>query len=294
MKNSVLEKYKKAGNIASEALQRGLNDMEPGKPISTVLDNVEAFIRAKGAEPAFPAQISIDETAAHYCPVTDEETIEDGQTVKLDVGVSVDGYIADNARTKDLGENPDLVEASEEALKAAIDIIEPGVTIGEIGKTIQETIKEYGYTPVRNLTGHGLSKYNIHASPTIPNTDTGNDQTLEEGQVIAVEPFASKGAGIIYESNNPTLFTMIKKKPVRNKITRKVLKKIEDYNNLPFAKRWLVNEFGEGRTRFALKNMRQKKMLDEHPPLIDKNKGKVSQAEHTIIVKDNPILTTKR
>ncbi|HHE64831.1 MAG TPA: type II methionyl aminopeptidase, partial [Bacteroidetes bacterium] len=208
-------------------------------------------------------------------------------------GAMVDGYIGDNALTVDLGDNEKLVKASREALNNALKIVSPGVTLSEIGKTIHETIVKYDYAPVRNLSGHGLDQYLYHDKPSIPNFDTGDETKLEEGKVIAIEPFASAGAGIIFESSNANIFSIRQKKPVRNKITRDILREIDNFKEMPFTTRWLTKKFHPGKVRFALRELRQKNIINEYPPLPDRNKGLISQAEHTVIVEEDPIITTK-
>jgi len=289
------EKLEKAGKIASEALEYAKSLVKPGVKIVDVCDKVEEKIISLGGKMAFPVQVSLDDTAAHYCPDEDDETVFDKQVVCIDVGVHIDGFIGDNALTVDLSkENEDLVKASREALDNAIKIIKPGVKIGEIGKAIQDTITSYGFSPVRNLSGHGLAEYGIHTKPSIPNYGNGDETELEEEDVIAIEPFASKGAGIIYESGNGTVFAMIGKKPVRNMITRQVLKEIESYEDLPFCKRWLTKKFGAAKVNFALRELTQLEMIKEYPPLVDRNHGLVSQAEHSLIVtKDGCKVLTK-
>jgi methionyl aminopeptidase len=215
--------------------------------------------------------------------------------VSIDVGAHVDGFIGDTALTIDLSnQNEDLVKASREALDNAIKVVKAGVKLGEIGKAIHDTITKYGFSPVRNLSGHGLAEFNIHSKPNIPNYDNGDPTELEEGDVIAIEPFASKGAGVIYESSNATILQLLRKKPVRNMITRQVMKEIENYNNLPFCKRWLIKKFGLAKTNYALKEMHVLEMLIDYPPLVDQAHGLVSQAEHTILVtKDGCEVLTK-
>jgi len=103
--------------------------------------------------------------------------------------------------------------------------------------------------------------------------------------IFAIEPFASTGAGIVQDSGNATVFELSNKKPVRNPITRQVLKEIESYDNLPFTTRWLTRKFGS-KAKFALREMEQLGMLHSHPPLADKDKGMISQAEHSILIDD--------
>lgn len=285
--------YVEAGRIAFEALTKGISKIKKGESIQLILKEIEEFIKSKGAMLAFPPQIAVNSVAAHYYPVEEQPVISEGDVVKLDVGVCVDGYIADTARTVSINADDNLVKASEDALRVALKKIRPGVTLSEIGGSIQEVITSYGFSPIRNLSGHSLGRYNVHEPPSIPNFDTGDETTLSEGQVIAVEPFASTGAGVVYESSNPTIFSLKKEKPVRNPITRSVLQEIKSYKGLPFTSKWLIDKFGAGKTRFALRELTNNSVIEGHPPLIDKLKGNVSQAEHSVIVRDKPIIYTK-
>src|SRR3989344_3011989 len=219
------EKLIKAGKIAAEALEYGKSMIRPGVKLVDVCDEVEKKIKSLGGEMAFPVQVSMNDVAAHFCPNEDDSIVFTDQIVSLDVGVSVDGFIGDTALTVDLsGKNAELVKASKEALDNAINVVKPGVKTREIGKIIHKTITSYGFAPIRNLSGHGLGEYNIHTKPNIPNYDNGDNTLLKEGDVIAIEPFASTGSGVVYESGQGTVFVLAQKKPVRNMITRNVLK----------------------------------------------------------------------
>ncbi|MBI2651050.1 type II methionyl aminopeptidase [Candidatus Woesearchaeota archaeon] len=284
MQQEDIEKLKEAGKIASQALEFGKGLIKKNASLLDVLDKIEKKIFEFGAKPAFPAQISCNHIAAHYCPDDDDKTIFSNQLVCLDVGVHIDGFIGDNAVTIDLsGKHADLVKASKEALENAISIIRHETAVSEIGKVIQASIQKYGFAPVRNLSGHGLARYGQHAKPSIPNFDNGDNTKIEKGMVFAVEPFASTGAGIVQDSGIATVFSLENKKPVRNPITREILKELESYNGLPFTTRWLTRKFGI-RARIALREMQQLGILNVYPPLADKDKGIVSQAEHTLLV----------
>jgi len=294
MDEETLQNYVNAGKIASEALVYGKSLIKSGAKVVEILDKVEEKIIELGGEIAFPAQISLNETAAHSCAELNDELVLSDQIVKLDVGAHVDGFIADNALTVDLsGKYGDLVKASQEALAEALKLVRPGVELKEIGKRIHEVITSYGFSPVRNLSGHGLDEFNIHTSPSIPNFDNGNENVLEEGDVIAIEPFASDGAGVVQESSPSSVFTLLNDSGVRDPITRKVLIELKKYNGLPFAKRWLEKKFGVPKTNFALRQLLAKNCLQEHAPLVDTNRGMISQAEHSVIVLEKPIVITE-
>ena len=290
----ILAKLKKAGAIAAEALDYSRTLIKQGASLLEVTEKTEDKILKLGGQLAFPVQISMNDIAAHFCPASDDKTTFNEQIVKVDIGVHIDGWIGDTAMTIDLsGKNEKLVKASRDALNSALKIIQPELELREIGKTIHEVITSYGFSPIRNLSGHGLDEYNIHSKPSVPNYDNGDSTELEEGQLIAIEPFATNGAGIIYESSNANVFSMIEKKPVRMPIVRNVLNEIEKFNELPFTSRWLEKKFSVAQVRLALNQLIKMEMIREYPPLIDRNHGLVSQAEHTVVVKEKPVIITK-
>ncbi len=295
MEAEILKKWSGAGKIAAEALDYGRSLIKEGAEVSEILDKIEAKIISLGGGIAFPAQISLNEAAAHGCPDFGEKVVLTGQLVKLDVGAHVEGWVADTALTIDLsGENKDLAKASEESLKKALKLIKPGVKLYEIGTVVGETILSYGYKPVRNLSGHGLGQFIVHDKPTIPNFDNGSQEELEDGQVVAIETFASAGSGRVQEKGKAGVLMLLEEKPVRDAFTRQILQRINSYQGLPFAKRWLTQEFGVNKVNFAFAQLKRLECLREFPPLVDAASGWVSQAEHTILVGDKVKILTER
>lgn len=293
MDDITLEKYLKAGKIASEARNFGASKIVVGVKLIDVCDDVEKKIFELGGVPAFPAQISLNNVAAHYCPEPNDETVfKVDDLAKLDIGVHVDGYVADTAVSIDLGNNKDLVDASRNALNAAIKLAKQGVKTCELGKAIHSEITSLGFSPIKNLSGHGVGKFIIHGPPSIPNYDTKDNVVLEEGMVIAIEPFASMGSGMIHETDNANIFMLIGKKPVRSPTAREILNEIQKYGGLPFTTRWLTKKFPLIKVRLALRELLNAGILRAFSPLPDK--GLVSQHEHTLIItKDEPIVITR-
>ena len=287
MEEKVKQDYIKAGKISAEVLEYGKSLIKKGNSILDVTEKIEEKIFNLGARPAFPVQISCNEIAAHFCVNNDDDSLFDDQLVCLDLGVHVDGAIGDNAYTVDLsGKHEELVLAAQKALEEALKIVNVGTELCKIGKAINDTIASYGFNPVRNLSGHGLDLFNIHASPTLPNYNNGDKTTLKNGMAFAIEPFSTNGAGIVSEIGIPTVFRLEKKRPVRSQITREVLEEIENFDGLPFAKRWLVKKFG-AKANFALRELIQFGMIHQFPPLVETSKGIVAQAEHSILIDDN-------
>ncbi len=287
MEEQTKQNFIKAGRISAEAIEYGKSLIKKGNSLLDATEKIEKKIFELGGKPAFPVQISCDEIAAHFCALEDDTTIFENQVVCLDLGVQVNGAIGDTAYTIDLsGKYSDLVQAAQKALEEALKIAAVGTELREIGKAIQDTIKSYGFNPVRNLSGHGLGLYDIHTHPTLPNFDNGDKTKLTKDMTFAIEPFSTTGAGVVGEKGHPTVFMMQRKKPVRSPITREVLKEIAGYWNLPFAERWLTIKFG-AKANFALRELSQLGMIHQFPPLAETSKGLVAQAEHSILIDEN-------
>ncbi|MDW7733347.1 MAG: type II methionyl aminopeptidase [Methanolobus sp.] len=288
----MFEKYFKAGRILSQVRSEAKGRIKVGASMLEVAEFVENRAVELGADgSAFPCNLSRNDEAAHATPHAGEETVFGEDVVKLDLGVQVDGYIADSAVTVDLtGEYGDLVKASEAALYAAIDTVKSGANTAEIGAVIEDTITSLGFKPIGNLTGHGIGRYIPHAPPSIPNRRIGNGSVLRTGDIIAIEPFATDGVGRVVDGTLTEIFQVVRSKPVRLPAARKLLKELEPYKTLPFAKRW----FKTDQLDFALMQLEKAGIVHSYPVLKEAGGGMVSQAEHTLIVTDDGCeITTK-
>ena len=291
MDAEILEKYRSAGRILAEVLAEAKPKVETGASLLDVANFVEDAIRSKGGQPAFPCNISLDRNAAHYTPSPKDLSTFGESMVKLDIGVHVDGYIADAAITIDLSGHDKLTEASKAALEAALDIVRPGANTAQIGKVIEETITGYGYRPVYNLTGHGLSRYQAHDEPAVPNKAMEKGTVLKEGDVIAIEPFATNGSGRISEGPINEIYGFSAPRPVRLPAARSLLKEItENYRTLPFARRWLKGE----RAEYALMLLLRSGAVHTYPVLWEVEGALVSQAEHTVVILEEGCEVTTR
>ena len=194
MNDEIFEKYLDAGVLAAKILRRSAQEIRVGVSYLDLVESIELQVEEEGAVLAFPLNLSLNEDAAHdTASPGDARVFAKGDVAKLDLGVQIDGYIADTATTIDLGSNSLLLEASERALDAAIKAVRPGATAGDLGAAIQKEIEGRGYRPISNLTGHGLDRYILHRPPTIPNVGVNGGVVLEEGMVFAIEPFAKIG-----------------------------------------------------------------------------------------------------
>lgn len=282
------ENFSKAGKIAASVIKEAQKLVVPGESVFDIAESLEKMIIDAGGKPGFPANISINEIAAHYTPeIGNASLIGERDLVKIDIGVHVKGCIGDTAITIDLSdENGKLCEASIAALDAAVSCIKPGISVGEVGAAIEKEIVARGYKPIDNLTGHKLEPYILHAGVEIPNIGGRGGYVIKEGDVFAIEPFASSGSGHVADTSQVEIFSLRSAPKLRMKYSRELLSHImENYFSLPFAERWLSGVFNSRLTlSAALRELLNAGALHAYPVLRDTGKGMVSQAEHTVIV----------
>lgn len=304
----MIDSYIKAGKIVSDIRSEASKMVRDGTLIIDLVEYVESEILKRDAQIAFPCNVSLNEVAAHYTsPANDKSVIHAGDMVKLDLGAMVDGYIADSAVTilaegnmdenytqDEINLNEEIVEASAAGLEAAIATVRAGVELSKVGSAVHEAISEYNLNPVFNLTGHSLEQYNLHAGISVPNYDNHDNYILEEGQAIAIEPFATTGEGIVNDAPGHYIFSYMANKPFRMRSTQKVLKYIQaNHQYVPFSGRWISEEFGERKSKIALKQLSDAMAIYPYAPLKEKQGCFVSQKEHTVIVeKEGCTVTT--
>ncbi len=288
------EKILKAGKIAKEVTNYAKSIIKKGVPLLEIAEKIEEKIIELGGEIAFPVNLSINEVAAHFTPFHDDETLASG-LLKVDIGIHIDGWVADTAFSLDLENSPEnkkLIKASEDALEEAIKIFKEEEKLNEIGKTISKTISSYGFSPIVNLGGHGLDEYDFHADPFIPNIDNGRDTPLKKG-LYAIEPFATNGNGKVHDGKPHGIYLLQNTKNIRSPLAREVLNFIEEnYSNFPFASRWIVKKFGP-HALFALNQLETNGNLHHFPQLIESSHGIVAQSEHTILIDKEITVTTR-
>ena len=284
------EKHREAGQILAQVREETVDRIEIGAHHLEVAEFAENRIRELGGQPAFPLNISIDEEAAHATPKIDDETTFGEEMINIDIGVHVDGWLADSATTVDFTGQDDLVEASRAALDAAIGLVEPGASTADLGAAIEAAIDGYGYNPVVNLTGHGLGHWDQHTTPSVPNRAVSQGVNLEVGMVLAIEPFATDGSGKVTEGAEEQIFAIERDGRVRNRQARNVLEQVnEEFRTLPFALRWL----NEPRAEMAIRRLKMQDIVHGYPVLREDAGRFVSQAEHTVIVtEDGAEITT--
>jgi len=298
MEQEELDNFREAGKIAARVREDSKRLIMVGESLLDIAETIEQMIGEEGAKPAFPVNISINEIAAHYTPEFEsEKSLGENDLVKVDLGMQVNGALSDTAYTIDLaGTNEKLVTAAEEALEKAIAAIKPGIAVGEVGDVIEQTIKGYGFKPISNLSGHMIKSNELHAGVEIPNIKTDDPYRFEEGDIFAVEPFATTGEGYVEDLEQVEIFSIYSPSNVRMRQSRKIVEHvIKNYGMLPFAERWVRKSFkSKLLVSAALRELLQNHFIKGYPVLREVSKGLVSQAEHTVMVtKDSCEVLTK-
>ena len=285
----------KAGKIISEIKSWIKPQVKKGTPLIKIAELIENKIYELGGEPAFPVNLSINEHAAHYTPSAEDETLAHG-LLKVDFGVEIEGWIADNSFSVDLENselNKNLIKASQKALEKAEEMLSSMAKFGEVGGIIEKTINSYGFNPIANLSGHSMGKYDLHSGLNVPNVKTNSEREFGLG-LYAIEPFATNGGGIVHDGKKGNIYIIENKKNTRSPLGREILNFIaEKYGDLPFTSRWIVKEFGK-KAIIALYQLERERILHQYP-ILTEEKGKiVSQTENTFLIeKDKVINTTK-
>lgn len=287
-----LEKFHLSGRILKETREKMRTQVQENMPIIDLCEKVESAIREKGAKPAFPCNVSINEVAAHYTsPPNDKSIIPEGSTVKVDLGVQIDGYVTDTAFTIAFdNEGKSMTATAEFALKTIIDNIHGDMELGKIGNLAETTIKNRGFKPISNLTGHSVGRYLIHAGTSIPSISGFSPHKIRTGEIYAIEPFVTLPDATARVDDSPqiTIYRLVKTKSTKNPDAKKILKYIEtNFHTLPFAERWLTNIVPETRYKTAFKELLKSKAIMGYPVFIEASKKPVAQAEHTILIKED-------
>ncbi len=279
---NALAAYAAAGRIVQEIKQSLRARAVAGARILELAQYVEGESVRLGGKPAFPCNVSLNEIASHYTPHRDDpRVLGPGDLAKFDVGVAVEGYIADSAITLAVGtdRHAGLVAAAEQALGDALAAVRPGVTAGELGGVIAASARGSGFSVLKGLYGHNLERGCLHGGLTIPNYDDGSRGKVREGDVIAIEPFLTPGDGEIVRRGGGDIFQLVRHDAFflggRERI---LLSHVEsNYNGFPFARRWLPDPE-------ALDRLAGASMVMEYPLLVERDGAPVAQAEHTAIV----------
>ena len=281
----------KAGKIAARVLKEVKDEIKPGVTALRICTIAEKKIMDYGASPAFPCNVNINHVAAHHSsPRRDPTKMPDFGLVKIDIGVHIDGYIVDTATTIDIdGTLEGFVAATDDALAEAITMMEPGVKLGDVGQEIERIIKAYGLRAIKNLSGHSIKRYRLHAGKIVPNTKKRIPDIVELGDCLAIEPYATTGTGMVKDTDFVYILQNTGKSMELEGTTEKLRVFLNDrYGPMPFSPRWIGATKGVDVVE-ALKELLRVKAIRGIPVQVERKARPVSQSEHTIFVADDGV-----
>ncbi|HJT09378.1 MAG TPA: type II methionyl aminopeptidase [Candidatus Nitrosotalea sp.] len=292
-----IQDYINAGKIAAEVRENARKKYHVGSTLLEICESIEKEIKYKGGKCAFPVNTSLNDIAAHYtAEPNDPIVVKESDLLKIDLGVQINGYIADTAVTVCYDPNYDyLVQAAESALRDAMSIMRVGTKSSDVGKTIENTVKQMGGIPIANLSGHSLEQYTIHAGKSVPNIWSIGSFSFQSTEAYACEPFVTTrdGSGFVREGKIRNIFSLTTRKRSKDDEANKLIDFIwNNFNMLPFALRWVLQEWDENTARPLLDKLIQNKIVRSYPILIEANGQKVAQAEHTFIPQENGVTIT--
>lgn len=248
---------------------------------------------------AFPTGCSRNHCAAHYTPNAGDTTVllYDDVT-KIDFGTHINGRIIDCAFTLAFDHKYDkLIEAVRDATNTGIKAAGIDVQLCDIGAAIQEVMesyeveldgKVYQVKSIRNLNGHSISPYRIHAGKTVPIVKGGEATVMEENEFYAIETFGSTGRGQVHDDMEVSHYMKnfeVNYVPLRLQSSKSLLNVInKHFSTLAFCRRWL-DRVGCTKYQMALKDLCDKGVVDPYPPLCDVKGSYTAQFEHTILLR---------
>lgn len=248
---------------------------------------------------AFPTGCSLNHCAAHYTPNAGDNTVLQYDDIcKIDFGTHINGRIIDCAFT--VAFNPKyekLMTAVKDATYTGIKEAGIDARLCDVGERIQEVMESYeveldGKThqvkAIRNLNGHSIGPYRIHAGKTVPIVKGGDATRMEEGEFFAIETFGSTGRGVVHDDMECSHYMKnfdIGHVPLRMARSKQLLHVInQNFSTLAFCRRWL-DRLGQTKYLMALKNLCDVGIVGAYPPLCDVKGSYTAQYEHTILLR---------
>lgn len=305
LENPIYNAVRQAAEVHRQVRKYIRNYVKPGIKMidlcETLENMVRKLIRENGLQAgiAFPTGCSLNWVAAHWTPNAGDQTVlQYDDVMKLDFGTHIEGRIVDCAFT--VAFNPmfdPLLEASREATNTGIKEAGIDVRLGDIGAAIQEVMESYEVEingkicqvkSVRNLNGHSIGPYQIHAGKSVPIVKGGEATKMEEGEFFAIETFGSTGKGYVREDLECSHYMKnfdVGHVPLRLPRAKQLLATIDKhFSTLAFCRRYL-DRVGESKYLMGLKNLCDAGIVQPYPPLCDIKGSYVSQFEHTILLR---------
>lgn len=281
--------YFKAGKIAKQVKNDAMKRLSIGDTVLEVCERVEDMIRRLGGEVAFPCNVGINSITAHYtAEIGDEVAIKDDDVVKVDLGIHVNGYIADTAFTVSFNSAYEgLVRATEAVLKEGISMVRKDVRTGDIGRVISSAANKRGFRPITNLSGHSLQQYQIHGGLSIPNVWVAHTPPLRADGVYAIEPFltTNDGAGYVIEDERKRIFALVGRRRLGDKRLDDFVDEVwRRHRTLPFTPRWFSSTMDRREVEDIIDVLVKRRVLKAYPVLIEASGRRVAQFEDTVML----------
>ncbi|CAG4937317.1 unnamed protein product [Colias eurytheme] len=305
MHQDIYQEIRHAAEAHRQTRQYMRDWIKPGMTMTQICEELESTARRLIGEDglkaglAFPTGCSRNHCAAHYTPNTGDNTVlEYDDVVKIDFGTHINGRIIDCAFTLHFNPRYDpLVKGVQEATEAGIKASGIDVRLCDVGAAVQEVMESheveldgtvYQVKPIRNLNGHSIGPYRIHAGKTVPIVKGGETTRMEENEFYAIETFGSTGRGQVHDDMDCSHYMKNFDQqfvPLRLQSSKQLLNLInKNFGTLAFCKRWLERA-GASRYAMALKDLCDKGVVDAYPPLCDIKGCYTAQFEHTILLR---------
>jgi len=300
-----IQELREAAEVHRQVRTWAQSWIAPGQSLMQITDRIEGKLETLIGKDgivrgqAFPTGASINNIAAHDTPNTgDKRLLGEDDVLKIDYGTQINGRIIDCAFTWHQNRRYDpLVEAVKAATNEGIKQAGIDVRLCDIGEAIQEVMesyevelngKTYQVKPCRNLSGHSISPYIIHAGKSVPIVKGGDQTKMEEGELFAVETFGSTGRGVVYEDLECSHYMINPEnvnKPIRHDKAKHLLGHIQkNFSTLAFCRKWLDRQ-GQNRHIMGLNQLCDAGIVDRYPPLCDIKGSYTAQYEHTILLR---------
>lgn len=306
---SVYNEVREAAEVHRQTRAAFRQWVKPGKTMiecaQFIENSTKALIQADGLKRgwAFPTGLSLNHVAAHYSPNYGDKTVlQKSDVLKVDYGVHVNGRIIDCAFTLTFDDKYDkLLEAVRDATNTGIREAGIDVRLCDIGGAIQEVMesyeiqldgKTYPIKSIRNLNGHSIAPYQIHAGKSVPIVRNDDNTKMEEGEFYAIETFGTTGKGYVIEEGECSHYMKIydsdmPPRPLRLPKAKALLGHIERHHGtLAFCRRWL-DDAGQEKHLLALRALVDAELVRPYPPLCDVKGSYTAQYEHTILLRPN-------
>ncbi|KAJ1970214.1 Methionine aminopeptidase 2 [Dispira parvispora] len=292
------EVHRRARKYAREVIKSGVDLSD----LCELNENgTRSLIEANGMEAGigFPMGVSLNHCAAHYTPSAgDKVVLKEVGVLKVDFGTHVKDRIMDSAFTVTFNPKYDnLVTAVKEATNAGIREAGIDVRLGDIGAVIEEVMtsyeveldgKTYQVKPIRNLFGHSIDPYIIHAGKSVPIIRNGDSTKMEEGEYFAIETFGSTGKGYVHQDGVCSHYAKVPSATAKSTGVARAKPLLQSINKhfgtLPFCRRYL-DRVGESKYLLGLRSLVDSGIVGAYPPLCDVEGSYTAQFEHTILLR---------